>query len=281
LILVYANFVRNLGSKAITLYVRKAATAIAPATASATFSVSKRGTAPTLPALVYNAVNYPDQAVLGSVDSTMEYKKSTDTQWTTCPTGVIALDIPAANATYYVRYKGIANTNPASANKSISLSARGSAPTSSLNITTEVVSSVTTAMEMSINGGAYTAFTATTYDCAALIDSIASGGTAVLSIRKQATATAPASKDKEIILYARLAQPTGLAYDASGKKITGVNKDMQYRAVGASSWSSISASATTIAVTSLINAGHTQVEVRYKPVSNVSSASNIAIVYIG
>jgi hypothetical protein len=56
---------------------------------------------------------------------------------------------------------------------------------------------------------------------------------------------------------------------------------MQYRAAGASSWSSISASATTITVTSLINAGHTQVEVRYKPVSNASSASNIAIVYIG
>ncbi|MDR2664736.1 MAG: hypothetical protein LBC21_00465 [Oscillospiraceae bacterium] len=267
-------------SKAITLYVRKAATSTAPATASATFSISKRGAAPTAPALVYNAVNYPDQAVLSSVDSSMEYKKSTDTQWTACSNGLIALDIPATSVTYYVRYSGVANTSPASANKSITLSARGSAPSPSLNITTEVVSSVSTAMEMSVNGSAYATFTSTTYDCAALIDSIASGGTTVLSIRKQATATAPASNVKEIILYARVAQPVGLSYDSSNKKITGVNSSMQYRATGASSWSTIASSATTITVTSLISAGHTQVEVRYKPVSGVSSASSAVVVNI-
>lgn len=267
-------------TKAITLYVRKAATTTEPATASITFSISKRGTAPSAPAFVYNSVNYTGRAVLGNINSTMEYKKSTDSDWTDCPNDILVFDIPSASTTYYIRYKGVSSTTPASINKSLTLATNGAAPSSAFNITTEVLSGVTTAMEMSINSGEYTAFTATTYNCEDLIDAIASGGTTVLNIRTQATSTSPASKNRVITLYARAAQPTGLSYDQTEQKITGVDSTMQYRAVGATSWSSISSSATSISVASLITSGYTQVEVRYKPVSGASSASLVVTINI-
>ena len=134
-------------------------------------------------------------------------------------------------------------------------------------------------MEVGTDGVNYTAITSTTssYSVSDIINATTSG-TSTFYIRKKATATAPASEDKTFTLYPRAAAPTGLAYDEASKTITGVDSTMQYHAVGVSGWFSISSS--TVSVSSLISSGYTQVEVRYKAVSGVSSASTVVTIDI-
>jgi hypothetical protein len=276
------NMFSLMTTSAKTFYIRKVATSTMPATAPTTISTPARTTAPSAPSFIYNDPQNPDQTVLVNIGSDMEYRLSTATQWASGTGSSTVYDIPTANATYYVRFKGSNPSTPASSYKSLTLSKRANAPSTSLNTTAETIGSLTIVMEMQIGGNGYYAVTqaTTAYDVSSLITATTSG-TTTISIRTAATSTAPASLSKEIILYPRAISPSGVAYDSATQKITGVNKDMQYRAVGASSWSSIATNATAIAATSLINAGHTQIEVRYKPVANVSSASNVVVVNIG
>lgn len=128
-------------------------------------------------------------------------------------------------------------------------------------------------MEVSTNGTNYTPITEATssYSVSDIIDATTSG-TTTFYVRIKATSTRPYSASLTFTLYPRAAQPTSLSYDAENKVITGVDSTMECRAVGTSTWGSVG-SESTISVLDAIAAGYTQVQLRYKPVNNVSSAS--------
>jgi len=128
-------------------------------------------------------------------------------------------------------------------------------------------------MEVSTDGTNYTSIAETTsnYSVSDIIDATATG-TTTFYVRLKATSTAPYSYSLTYTLYPRSAQPTSLNYDAENKAITGVDSTMEYRAVGTATWVSVG-SASTISVSNYLASGYTQIQVRCKPVSNVSSAS--------
>lgn len=226
-----------------TLYLRKAATSTTPITFYTTFKIPARPSAPSTPAFVYNDANYPGKAVLNGLNAGMQYKKSTDTEWTNVPSDVgIVFDIPATSVTYYVRNKA---TEQAfiSSNKSITLSKAGSAPSCSYSSTTEKITSLSTRMEMKIGNGAYEDVTATTFSTTELIDNITKGSTLTIAIRYKATATAPASLEKVFTLYPRGEKPTNLVYDFGANSLKGCNSTMEYRLDTATSWTGLSSSA--------------------------------------
>lgn len=67
----------------------------------------------------------------------MEFRISTAAEWTACTEVATVFEVPLAKATYYVRFKGESLTVPASSNKTLSLSARGSAPSVTLSYPNE------------------------------------------------------------------------------------------------------------------------------------------------
>lgn len=141
---------------------------------------------------------------MSSVTTAMEYRKSTDTTWTAIlsENGII-LDIPFSATTYYVRYKSTEQAF-SSANKSITLAKAGTAPRCSYNSKTEIISSLTTKMEIKIGDADYLPVTETTFSVANLIDSIPSGATNTIRIRYMATTTAPASIDWVLTINLRV-----------------------------------------------------------------------------
>lgn len=229
-------------STPVTLYLRWAATDTAPASAYSTFSLPARPTAPTTPKFLYNDSRYPGQAVLSGLSAGMQYRKSTDTAWaniTNANANEIVFDIPAATATYYVR-TGATDEAFASANKSVSLAKPGTVPNCTYNSTTEMISSLSTSMEMQIGDGAYIPVSGTTFSTTELIDSLPSGGSLSIHVRKMATETAPASAVKTFTLYSRGARPTTLIYNSAANSISGCSTTMQYRLDTATSWTAIS-----------------------------------------
>ncbi len=263
---------------AITIYIREAKTDTTPASAAAIFVVPKRPSAPTTAALVYNNANHPGQVVVTGMTTSMEFMVAGDSAWTQYTGENIAVDIPDRDRFCYVRYAAHGSV-PNSAVQNLTLLARGDAPSLAYNTANETVGTLNSSMEVGTDGVNYTAITSTisSYSISDIINATTSG-TSTFYIRKKATATAPASKDKTFTLYPRASAPTGLAYDEVNKTITGVDNTMQYLAVGASSWYSISSS--TIPVSSLLSSGYTQVMVRYKAVTGTSSASFVVTIDI-
>ena len=191
-------------TSARTLYLRNGATATTPITAYTTFAVPRRPVAPSTPIFVYNDANYPDRVVLNGLTTDMEYKKSTDTTWSDVTESSVLFDPQMASSVYYVRTKATSQSF-ASANKSLTLAAIPAAPAVTYNKTTETLTKVSTAMEISFAGGPYTAITATTYNLSEMIDGIPANGTLEVKVRKKATTTAPASLDAVFIIEARIA----------------------------------------------------------------------------
>ena len=263
---------------AVTIYVREAKTDTTPASAAAIFAVPKRPSAPTTAGLVYNDADHPNQAVVTGLTTSMEFMVAGDSAWTPYTGEDIAVDIPDRDRFCYVRYAAHGSL-PNSAVQNLTLLARDDAPSVSYNTANETVGTLNSSMEVGTDGVNYTAITSTTssYSVSDIINATTSG-TSTFYVRKKATATAPASEDRTFTLYPRAAAPTGLAYDEANKTITGVDHTMQYHAVGVSGWSSVSSS--TIPVSSLLSTGYTQVMVRYKAVSGVSSASFVVTIDI-
>ncbi len=231
---------KKISSSPKKLYLRKAATATEPVTAATIFELPGRLTTPTTPVFLYNDSTHPGQAVLSGISADMQYRKSTDTEWTNIlNSNDLIFDLPEAATTYYIRHKAT-NQAFASANKSLTLAKPGTAPRCSYNRTTEKITSLTTKMEMKIGSGAYTPVSETTFSTTELIDSLSSGGSITITVRTQATATAPASKEKEFVIYARSNQPTGLAYNTATNTISGCSTAMEYRLDSSSSWIAIS-----------------------------------------
>ncbi len=269
---VITNFISS--SSNVNLYIREAKTSTVPATAPTIVSIPMRPAAPSTPVFVYNNPSYPSQAVLTGLTTSMEYKLSTSSSWIACTGEDSIFDIPSSTLTYNVRTKS-STTTPTSVVKNLSLYARTSiyAPSVTLNMSTETIGTLNTQMEVSTDGINFTPITQTTssYSLSSVIDATTSG-TTTFYVRIKATATEPYSNSLAFTLYPRASQPVGLSYDAENKLITGVNNTMEYRAVGLTSWSSVGTSSV-ISVSNYLTLGYTQVQVRYKAVSNVSSAS--------
>jgi hypothetical protein len=260
----------------VLLRVRKAGTATQPATAYVEYAISSRGAAPPVPTILYNNPDYPDKAVMTNVNTTMEYKVGTQTQWTTCAANIVAINL--TQNTYSLRYKGIGSTTPASNYVSFNVLTPAVGPAVIYNSTTEMLTGLQTSMEINMNQAGYTPVTTTTMSCSDLVTALTSGTTMELRIRVKATASAPASQVRIIMLYPRAAQPAGLTYNGANKTITGVSTAMQYRAAGTTTWNAISTA--TLSVSTLLTSGVAQVEVRYKPVENTMSASLPVVVDI-
>lgn len=234
------NIAKLISSSPKTLYLRKAATATEPVTAATLFELPGKLATPTTPVFIYNDDAHPGQAVLSGVNAGMQYRKSADASWTDIPNEQdIIFDLPTSATTYYIRNKATDHAF-ASSNKSLTLASPGAAPLCSYSRTTEMITSLTTKMEMKIGNGAYTPVSETKFSTTELIDSLPSGASIAITVRTQATATAPASKEKEFALYARSSQPTGLTYNSATNTISGCSTAMEYRLDSASSWTAIS-----------------------------------------
>lgn len=185
-----------------TLYLRKAATSTAPITAPTVFSIPRRPVAPTTPKFVYNDANNPGKIVLSGVTTNMEYRKSTDTNWSDVPASGLMFDPQIKSVNYRVRNKATTDTW-ASDYKNVTTVAMPTAPTIYYDKNTETLSKLGTAYEISFNGGAYTSLTATTYNLSAQIDNIPPNGTLLVSVRRRATSSAPAGQIATFTVNAR------------------------------------------------------------------------------
>jgi len=264
------------------LYVRYAQTSTAPHSDKAPLTIPARTTAPALPKFVYNSVS--DNAVIVDLDSTMEYRLSTDSSWISYNGTDPVIVIPTAAKTYYIRYKATSTEFPSS-NKSVSLLTRGTAPSTAINTTTELLSSLSTSYELSINGGAYSSITSgmlTDFTSGTavldLIDTLATGTTATLNFRVPATATTPASNVRTIVIYSRLQQPAALQFSDVTFYLSGTASTMQYQLQGASASSWTNITSTTVDLSSLVKANvQTTIMVRYKPTTSNSASESVAI----
>ena len=188
----------------VNLYIRKAATATEPATAAVKIVLVKRPASPNVQASAVNP-EYPEKIVVTGFNSTMEYKKSTDTTWTRCDnSGKMVFDIPQSNITYTFRYFSCDSSTPNSITRNVTINRRGAAP--SVRYVNETVSQMKNTMEYRISGESeYTPVKAnnSTYKLTSIIDAIPAGETRIFYIRTKAAGTIPASVDKEIVLKAR------------------------------------------------------------------------------
>ena len=251
-----------------TINIRKAATADEPITNYTTLILSARKAAPAAPAFVYNNINYYDKAVLTGVTSDMEYKASSDTSWTAIGNDDMVIDIPVANTTFYIRYKSTTDEF-ASQNRSVTLSKRATAPTSTYNTATETITGLTTAMEISYNSSEYVAVEATSINMSEVIDELTEALT--VNIRKSATATLPASANKIITIYPRLTAPTAVIYNGASISLSGISNKMQYRFESSTSWTTFTG--TTFSLLPYASKEHDiKIFVRYSP-TTVNAAS--------
>lgn len=195
---------------------------------------------PTTPEIVFD-LSTPDKYVLKGINSSMEYRKGNETEWTSCSNGPILFDIPTADILIHVRYKAEGSTE-ASQSKQLTIPARKSAPTVAYDIKTEILT-VTKDMEYSINGGRYTDVTdemAESGNISSIIDAIPFGSTAALDIRYKATNTVPCSNVTSKVLYARAAAPTDLTFDYAAYKAITTSTTLQYKIVGKTDWANLS-----------------------------------------
>ena len=198
-------------TSARTLYLRKAGTSTTPITASTLFNMPRRPVAPTTPNFAYNDANYPDKIVFTGLTTDMEYRKSTDTNWIDVPASGLVFDPQTTFVTYYVRNKATSDTW-ASAYRSVGMSSMPKAPTIYYDKTTENLTRLGTAFEISFDGGDYTALTSSTYNLSTQIDNIPVNGTLLVRVRRKATSTAPAGQIATLTLNAR----TSTVADISG-----------------------------------------------------------------
>lgn len=254
------------GSADVLLSIRAAATDTSRLTDAWQVTLPKRVAAPSTVSFVYNDAAHVGRAVLTGVSSDYEYQLKGTTEWISCDSSQVVFDLPTAGKTYYIRLKSTASSF-ASYNRALTLYAPGSAPTNSLNMTTETLTIAAT-IEYRIDNSSYTTLPSgtTAFVVTDLINALSGSDTRQITIRFAATAVKPASKEKVITLVARRAAPNTVVYNASNQTVSGTTSAMQYRVAGAASWLNISK--TSFSVASLLN-GNTNVvlEFRFKPTS--------------
>lgn len=254
-------------SKAQDISIRIAGTTDTKMSAPWPYKLPARIAAPAC-AFVYNDPANVGSAVLTGLEAGMEYQLKGETTWIPSSGQNIVMSLPTANKTYYVRVAATGSSF-ASTNKTLTLYAPGTAPTSSLNITTENITISKTA-EYRIDNGAYTTLPSgvTTLSATEYIDQLSGSETRTITVRFAATETKPASKEKTIKLVARREGPTTMQFDATTQKVTGATTSMQYRVKGTTAWKTVTSK--TFSVASLLD-GQTNVilEFRYKPANSL------------
>lgn len=261
-------YLKNLiSSSAKELFIREAATAEHPFSASANISLPGRRKAPQGITFVYDDINTPEtQALLQGITSSMEYKLSSETIWHPITGESMLFDIPQKAATYYIREKATA-TDFVSSNSSLSLKTYQSLPTCYIDAAAEAIRSLKTTMEYRKPGEEFVAIQSTdNIDVSKIADQLSQDETYTMEFRYKRRSGYPIGITKALTINPRPKAPNNLSYNKETYELSGVSNAMQYREVGTTSWKSISK--TTINLKSLIN-GRTdvQLEVRYKPVS--------------
>jgi hypothetical protein len=268
------NITNQISSSSNTVFhIRKAETSTAPITNFTSIVLPKREAAPTEPVFNYTDADNYDEAVLEGISEAMEYRLSNAAEWQSVTDDTMVFEIPSSSVTYYVRTKAT-ETEFASAYKSIILYARASAPSSSYNTTTEIVTGLSTAMELSIDGGEYEQSSGTSLNISDLVDDIEAGETLEIRVRNAATATRPASAVRILNIYPRLAAPAGVTYNPVTIALNGTSSAMQYKLSTATSWTSISA--TSVNLKSLVSStDDVSVQIRNKPTSTASASQSL------
>lgn len=132
-------------------------------------------------------------------------------------------------------------------------------------------------MEMQIGDGAYAPVSETTFSVAELIDSLPSGSSLEIHVRKTATETAPASAVKAFTLYSRGARPSTLIYNSATNSLSGCSTSMQYRLDTATSWTAISG--TTLNLQSYASADRdVKVYVRTKATNTAAASLPVEVI---
>lgn len=169
----------------VTLRIRVAATATAPASNIAEIILTPRVPTPLAANVRFDGFT---ESIL--LSDTMEYRVGTTGVWTPVPQGQTSapVNLGTANVTHQVRVRGTADRFP-SAVLSVTVPRRVVAPNASYHAATDAIVSVSTAMEFSLDGGTtWIRATGTTIPRAVL------GHDAVtVYVRTAATATAPPS----------------------------------------------------------------------------------------
>jgi hypothetical protein len=250
--------------------IRKSETTTSPYSNYTTLTISAKPVAPTTPTFIYNDSDNYDMAVLSGVNSTMEFRPSNVTEWTTVSDSNRVFDIPTSNITYYVRYKST-DTAFASRETSFYLLKRSSAPGISYNTTTEILSGLTSAREISYNDGIFTTSSTSSADISEMITDLDDTETLVIRGRTAATQTAPASSMVTITVKPRLSSPANVSFNSAAIALSGTTTSMQYRLSTASSWTT--ATANTLNLNSLASqTADTIILLRYTPTSNNSAS---------
>ena len=263
------NLSGTISSSNKKFYLRKAATSTSSITAATVFDIPARPAYPTSPMFVYNDAAYPGKAVLTEVNTGMQYKISTASNWINITSDKVVFDIPSSTTTYYVR-NAATNQAFASNNRSLKLYKHATAPSCTYNNRTELIGTLNENMEIKIGNGQYMPVTDTTFSASSLIDGLATGAKTTVSVRYKESETAPTSLEKVFTLYARSAKPTTLVYNEN-YTITGCSKYMEYRLEDATTWTSISG--TTLKLQNYAQADrNVKVYVRMKA-TNTTSAS--------
>ncbi|GEM_PF-4848274 len=221
--------------------------------------------------MVYNDPDTPEtQALLKNISTTMEYYEASEKIWHPVMDETVIFDISQIkkDSNVYIREKAT-EAEFAGTSRSLTLYAYRSAPSSSLNVSTETITSLSSSYEYRINGGEFTPNeSGTSMSVSDIADALAPGETWVIDIRYMRTATRPISAIKTLTVYPRPEAPQGMTYDPGTFILSGVSKTMQYREVGKSSWKTISS--TTVNLKTLVNnRSDVQIEVRYKVSGNV------------
>ncbi len=174
-----------------------------------------------------------------SVTDLMEYRVGTTGAFTSVPDGVTSIpaNVGASAQSCYVRLKAT-GTAFASAALTVSVPKRASAPSAVYNGSTDMITSVSTAMEYSLDSGTtWIACTGTT-----IARSVFGDDAKTVKVRTKATATVPMSNVKDVAVpNAATTYPTDLTLDIYSETISGVSNLMEYSTNGGSAWTAITA----------------------------------------
>lgn len=200
-----------------------------------------RDTPPENVDFIYDRMLRDDAYRLWGIDEKMEYRKLSDTSWTSCDSNQdVYIPIPENDEIYLVRYKASGDSQE-SKSKQIVLKKRAYAPGVSFDIYSEKMSYLGLDMEYDINNsGKFVPVTQDMIDngISNIIDSIPNEKACIFKIRKSA-GVMPASEVKEIKLFGRKEYPTNISFTPNTYTFVGVPANTQYSFDGIT-WNSLS-----------------------------------------
>ena len=192
-----------LSSSSKKVYLRKAATDSTPVTAATEMTLPARPSAPNTLSVIYNDFYHPEEIIITGLETNMQYKKSTDTDWLDVTTTEMSFEPQTEKSIYNIRFKSDGQHWPSST-RNLTLVAKPAAPRCIYDVNTETISGLTTAMEIAFNNEPYNPIlSGTTYKLSYLIDNLSVNDTLEVKIRLIATASTPAGQETIFTIGAR------------------------------------------------------------------------------